>query len=75
MRKNAKTDFAKELKATVEKLSTETLKNNMDVIDGGRPLHSVIWPPSCTYMVVYISLMSSTNMNLIMSCALMGTLN
>lgn len=46
----------------------------MDVIDGGLPLHSVIWPPSCTYVFVCDNYFGYVIMDLIMACTLMSTL-
>ena len=52
MRKNTKSDFDKELKTIVEKLSAEALPNARYVIDGGHLLHSALWPLNCIYMDV-----------------------
>ena len=76
MRKNTKSDFAKELKVSVEKLSAEALPNARYVVDGGHLIHSVLWSLSCTYMdvVINMSVLSSKTMDQILLCVLMDTL-
>lgn len=52
MRKNTKSEFSKELRVTIEKLSAEVLPNATHVINGDHLLHSVFWTLICTYMDV-----------------------